>query len=125
MIFLAYGAYPWGRYIGGIIARVKFDGFYRYSPVELGLKIEYISYLKTTRSRRKWVFGFPIIWIFGIFFMLLPVAWILNPAGIWTPLLFVLLFGVFYLVIYYMKIGELYRFVRELRIEREMIRSKK
>lgn len=125
MIFLAYGAYPWGRYIGGFIARVKFDGFYRYSPGELGLKIEYKSYLKTTRSRRKWVFGFPIIWIFGIFIILLPVAWILNPAGIWTPLLLVLLFGVFYLVIYYKKTGELYRFVRELRIEREVNRSKR
>ncbi len=124
LIFIAYGAYPWGRYLGGIIARVKFDGFYRYSPGELGLKIEYRSYLRTTRSRRKWVFGFPIIWIFAIFFLSLPIAWILNPAGIWTPLLLVLLFGVFYMVIYYKKVGELYRFLREFRIEREVNRSK-
>ena len=123
MIFMAYGAYPWGRYVGGVIARVKFDGFYRYSPAELGLKIEYTSYLKTTQSRRKWVFGVPVIWVFGIFFILLPIAWFLNSAGIWTPLLIVLLFGVFYLVIYYKKTGELYRFIRELRIEREMKRE--
>jgi hypothetical protein len=64
IVFIAYGAYPWGRYLGGIFARVKFDGFYRYSPGEFGLKIEYTSYLKTTQSRRKWVFGFPIIWLF-------------------------------------------------------------
>ncbi|MDO8124423.1 MAG: hypothetical protein Q6364_08610 [Candidatus Hermodarchaeota archaeon] len=124
IIFIAYGAYPWGRYLGGVIARVNFDGFYRYSPGELGLKIDYKSYLRTTRSRRKWVFGFPIIWIFGIFLILLPIAWFLNPAGIWTPLLLVLLFGVFYMVIYYKRVGELYRFVRELRIEREVNRSR-
>jgi hypothetical protein len=123
MIFMAYGAYPWGRYVGGVIARVKFDGFYRYSPGELGLKIEYTSYLKTTQSRRKWVFGVPVIWVFGIFFTLLPIAWFLNPSGIWTPLLMVLLFGVFYLVIYYKKTGELYRFIRELRIEQEIKRK--
>ncbi len=121
-IFIAYGAYPWGRYFGGVIARVKFDGFYRYSPGELGLKIEYLSYLKTTQSRRKWVFGFPIIWVFGIFFILIPIAWFLNPAGIWMPLLIVLLFGVFYTVIYYRKTGELYRFMRERRIEQEIKR---
>ena len=123
MIFLAYGAYPWGRYIGGIIARVKFDGFYRYSPGELGLKIEYTSYLKTTQSRRKWVFGVPVIWIFGLFLLLIPITVVFNPMGIWTPLLMVLLFGVFYIAIYYRKTGELYRFIRELRIDRELKRK--
>ncbi|MFX1300933.1 MAG: hypothetical protein ACFFAL_07570 [Promethearchaeota archaeon] len=123
MIFLAYGAYPWGRYIGGVIARVKFDGFYRYSPGELGLKIEYTSYLKTTQSHRKWVFGFPVFWIFGLFLLLIPIVMVLNPTGIWTPLLMVLLFGIFYMAIYYRKTGELYRFIRELRIEREIRRK--
>lgn len=123
IIVIAYGAYPWGRYFGGVIARVKFDGFYRYSPCEFGLKIEYTSYLKTTQSRRKWVFGFPIIWVFSTFFILIPIAWILNPAGIWMPLLIVLLFGVFYMIIYYKKTGELYRFMRECRIEREVKRK--
>lgn len=125
IILIAYGAYPWGRYLGGVIGRVKFDGFYRYSPGEFGLKIEYISYLKTTQSRRKWVFGFPVLWVFSLFFMLLPIAWIFNPSGVWTPLFMVLLFGVFYMVIYYKKTGELYRFMRELRIEREVNRSKR
>jgi hypothetical protein len=114
---------PWGRYIGGVIARVKFDGFYRYSPGELGLKIEYTSYLKTTQSRRKWVFGFPVIWIFCLFLLLIPIAMVFNPTGIWTPLLMVLLFGVFYIAIYYRKTGELYRFIRELRIDRELKRK--
>ena len=122
IVFMAYGAYPWGRYLGGVIARVKFDGFYRYSPGEFGLKIEYTSYLKTTQSRRKWVFGIPVIWVFGIFIILLPIAWSLKPAGIWAPLLMVLLFGVFYMVIYYKKTGELYRFMRERRIEQEIKR---
>jgi hypothetical protein len=124
-VFIAYGAYPWGRYIGGVIARVKFDGFYRYSPGELGLKIEYTSYLKTTQSRRKWVFGFPIIWVFAFLFIQLPLAWFLNPSGVWVPLILISLFGLFYIVIYYKKTGELYRFVRELRIEREVKRKYK
>ena len=124
-VFVSYGAYPWGRYLGGIIARVKFEGFYRYSPGELGLKIEYTSYLKTTQSRRKWVFGFPILWVFGFLFILLPIAWFLNPRGIWAPLILIVMFAIFYLTIYRMKTGELYRFVRELRIAREVKRRQK
>jgi hypothetical protein len=96
-VFLLYGVYPWGRFLGGVIARVRFEGFYRYSPGELGLKIEYISYLKTTQSRRKWVFGFPILWVFTFIVILIPIAWFLNPAGIWTPLIICILFGIFYL----------------------------
>ena len=124
-VFVAYGVYPWGRFLGGVIARVKFDGFYRYSPGELGLKIEYSSYLRTTQSRRKWVFGFPIITVFGYLLLLLITAWFVNPAGIWAPLILVVGFGFFYLAIYYMKTGELYRFLREYRIERELKTKKK
>ncbi len=124
-VFVAYGSYPWGRYIGGLIARVDFEGFYRYSPGELGLKIEYASYLRTTQSRRKWVFGFPIIWVFGSLIFLIPITWILNPSGIWAPLIIISLFGIFYVAIYYRKVGELYRFLRELRIAREVKRKSK
>jgi hypothetical protein len=124
-VLVAYGVYPWGRFLGGVIARVKFDGFYRYSPGELGLKIEYSSYLRTTQSHRKWVFGFPIILVFGYLFLLLIVAWVVNLAGIWAPLILVVGFGFFYLAIYYMKTGELYRFMREVRIERELKAKKK
>jgi hypothetical protein len=124
-VLITYGVYPWGRFLGGIIARVKFDGFYRYSPGELGLKIEYSSYLRTTQSHRKWVFGIPIILVFGYLLLLLIVAWLLNFAGIWAPLILVVGFGIFYLAIYYMKTGELFRFMREFRIERELKAKKK
>ncbi len=119
-IFALYGVYPFGRYLGGRIARVKFDGFYRYSPGELGLKIEYVSYLKTTLSRRKWVFGFPIIWVFVFLFLEVVVAWFLNPLGLWAPLIILISFPFFYVAITNWKLGELYRFLRELRIEREV-----
>ena len=109
-----------GDYLGGVIARVRFEGFYRYSPGELGLKIEYSSYLKTTQIRRKWVFGFPILWVFAFIFILFPLTWVWNPAGIWAPLILIILFAVFYLTIYRAKTGELYRFMRELRIAREV-----
>ncbi len=123
-IFALYGVYPLGRYLGGRIARVKFEGFYRYSPGELGLKIEYTSYLKTTQSRRKWVFGFPVIWVFAFLFLEVVIAWFLNPLGLWTPLIFLILFPIFYIAIFYRKTGELYRFIRELRIEREVKRKR-
>ncbi|MFQ6123417.1 MAG: hypothetical protein ACE5R6_02265 [Candidatus Heimdallarchaeota archaeon] len=119
-IFALYGVYPLGRYLGGRIARVQFEGFYRYSPGELGLKIEYASYLKTTQSRRKWVFGFPIIWVFGFLFLEMAIAWVLNPLGLWAPLIFLISFPFFYVAITFRKLGELYRFLRELRIEREV-----
>ncbi len=124
-VFVTYGVYPWGRFLGGVIARVKFEGFYRYSPGELGLKIEYSSYLRTPQSHRKWVFGFPIILVFGYLLLLLIVAWLVNFAGIWAPLILVVGFGILYLAIYYMKTGELYRFMREVRIERELKAKKK
>ena len=124
-VLIVYGVYPWGRFLGGVIARVKFDGFYRYSPGELGLKIEYRSYLQTTQSRRKWVFGFPIILVFGYLLILLIITWLVNPVGIWAPLILVVGFGFFYLAIYYKKTGELFRFMRELRIERELKANKK
>lgn len=124
-VLIAYGVYPWGRFLGGAIAGVKFEGFYLYSPGEFGLKIEYTSYLQTTQSRRKWVFGFPIIWVFGSLFLLVLIAGLLNPAGIWAPLLFVIFFGPFYILLYYKKTGELYRFVREHRIAREVKRKQK
>ncbi|MFX1475438.1 MAG: hypothetical protein ACFFCO_08185 [Promethearchaeota archaeon] len=121
-IFVLYGAYPIGRYFGGKIARVQFDGFYRYSPGELGLKIEYSSYLRTTLRRRKWVFGFPVIWIFGFLAVEVILAWFLNPAGVWGAFIILVLFPVFYVAIYFRRTGELYRFIRELRIEREVKR---
>lgn len=123
-IFALYGVYLLGRYLGGRIARVKFEGFYRYSPGELGLKIEYASYLKTTLSRRKWVFGFPIIWVFVFLFLEVVIAWFLNPLGLWAPLIFLISFPFFYVAITHWKLGELYRFLRELRIEREVKRKR-
>jgi hypothetical protein len=83
------------------------------------VKIEYSSYLRTTPDRRKWVFGVPIIWVFGILFVLIPTSGKLNPSGIWAPTLIILLSGIFYTIMLYKKTGELYRFVRELRITRE------
>jgi len=119
-IFIFYGVYPIGRYLGGVVAQVKFDGFYRYSPGELGLKIEYISYLKTTQSRRKWVFGFPIFWVAAFIILQLLLAWVTNRQGIWAPLFFLIIFPFFYYALIQVKEGELYRFIRELRIAREL-----
>lgn len=119
-IFIFYGVYPIGRYLGGVIARVKFEGFYRYSPVELGVKIEYVSYLKTTQSRRKWVFGFPIFGVAAFIILQILSAWIINRQGIWAPLFFLIIFPFFYYAIYRVKEGEVYRFIRELRIAREL-----
>jgi len=59
---IVYFGYPLGRYLGGLIAGIKFEGFYRYSPGELGLKIEYTSYLKSGPRGRILLFGTPIFW---------------------------------------------------------------
>jgi hypothetical protein len=40
--------------------------------------------------------------------------------GLRLPYYLAFLFGVFYLIIYYKRTGELYRFMRERRIEREV-----
>lgn len=124
-LFILYGLYPFGRYLGGCFAKVKFDGFYRYSPGELGLKIEYTSYLKTTQSLRKWVFGFPVIWIFTFIILNMVIAWWINPLGLWAPLIWLISFPIFYVAIYYKKTGELYRFMRERRIAQEVKRKQK
>ncbi len=119
-LFVLYGAYPIGRYVGGRIANVGFDGFYRFSPGELGLKIEYSSYLKTTQSRRKWVFGFPIIWVAAFLTGLCIIALFLNPAGVWGPFSFLIILPISYYALTLRKTGELYRFLRERRIEQEL-----
>jgi hypothetical protein len=122
---LLYCLYPIGRYLGGLTANVKFEGLYRYSPGELGLKIEYESYLKTTRRRRKWVFGIPILWIVIFLFLELFIILFLNPIGIWSPLISIIFYIVFLVAIHrFARTGELYRFIRELRIEREMSRKR-
>lgn len=123
---LMYSLYPLGRYLGGLVACVKFEGLYRYSPGELGLKIEYVSYLKTTRRRRKWVFGIPIAWIVIFLFLELTIIFFLNPIGIWAPIFSIAFYVVFLVALHRLsKTGELYRFIRELRIEREMQEKEK
>ncbi|MFX1562452.1 MAG: hypothetical protein ACFFDP_04010 [Promethearchaeota archaeon] len=123
---LLYCLYPLGRYLGGLIGHVKFDGLYRYSPGELGLKIEYVSYLKTTRRRRKWIFGFSIIWILTFLFIELLIVVVFNPIGIWAPLFSIAFYLIFLTAIHrFSKTGELHRFIREFRIEREMSRKRK
>lgn len=115
-----YFGYPLGRYLGGVVSRIKFDGFYRYSPGELGLKIEYTSYLKVEKRKRMLVFGIPKFWILFLILIQIIIVILFNPIVILDPIILLIVYILSLVATYRIKkTGELYRFIREIKIARE------
>jgi len=118
---IVYFGYPLGRYLGGLIAGIKFEGFYRYSPGELGLKIEYTSYLRSRPRGRILLFGTPIFWEILLILIQLTIVLHFNPNALLGPILLLVALILSLIIIHYtMKTGELHRFIREIKITREV-----
>lgn len=121
-LFVLYFTFLVGRIIGGLLSGVKFEGFYKFSPLEFGMKLDYASYLKSTQKNRALFFGFTILWEHIILMFQLVFAWLFRPEGIWVPLVFlIILLPSQYVIHRFAKEGELHRFIRELKILRETI----
>jgi len=60
--FVLYFTFLVGRIISGLLTDIKFEGFYKFSPQEFGMKLDYVSYLKSTQKNRAVFFDFTILW---------------------------------------------------------------
>jgi len=121
-----YFTFLFGRILGGLLTGIKFEGFYKFSPLEFGMKLDYVSYLKSTQKNRVLFFGFTILWEHIILMFQLVFAWMFRPEGIWVPLVFlIILLPSQYVIHRFAKEGELHRFIRELKILRETIKIDK
>ncbi len=117
--FILYLGYPFGRLFGGVLTGIKFEGFYRYSPGELGLKIEYKSYLKAG-TKREFMFACAALWIFILVAVLIVITYLFATHLTMIPLSLLMVLAVLYSVATKRRIGEIYRFIRERKINAEM-----
>jgi len=117
--FILYLGYPFGRLFGGMLTDIKFEGFYRYSPGELGLKIEYKSYLKAG-AKRELMFACAALWIFVLVAVLIVTTHLFAAHLTMIPLSILTALTVLYSVATKRRIGEIYRFIRERKINTEM-----
>jgi len=121
-----YFSFLTGRCLSSLLSGIKFEGFYMYDPLEFGVRIEYVSYLKATQGKRTLLFGIPILWEHIIMISQVIILWHYKSPAIWIPLAFLIIMLPFMLVIHKKaKTGELHRFLRELKILREIKRKSK
>ncbi len=116
-----YFAFLLGRCLASAATGIRLEGFYRYNPIEFGVKVEYRSYLKASQKARTIFFGIPILWIHLVLvshFILL--WWIDKTAAIIPGTLAATYLPFSYIVHRKLKTGELHRFLRELKILREL-----
>lgn len=123
-VMVVYFGHPVGRYLGGLIGKIRFDGFYRYSPGELGLKIEYTSYLKSGQRGRILLFGTSVFWTISMILVQLVIVLSFNPDGLPVPIILLIMMVLALTIGHYAKkTGELHRLLREVRIARESKRK--
>ncbi|WP_456477621.1 hypothetical protein [Geoglobus ahangari] len=109
-----------GRCISALLAGIKVEGFYRYSPLEFGVKVDYLSYLKATQERRVLLYSGAIVLEHLV--MLIHAVFLYGVGSYWiVPALLLLANLPFSYVIHRTaNTGELHRLIRELRIMREI-----
>lgn len=126
LIFSVYGIFLTGRILASLITGIKLKGYYFYNPVELGMILDYSSYLMAGQKRRVLFFLTPIVFEFCILTLMSVLLWYSGFEYFYIPVLVALLglLGMF-TGWKFAKTGELYRFVREYRIFKDIQRIKK
>ncbi len=110
-----------GRVLGSRLTGIKIEGYYRLNPVELGMKLDFESYLKVPQKSRVLFFLTPILFEHAVLLFHALILYLAKTELHWIPLLFVFVNIPFsYLVYRVKKTGELYRFLRELKILKEL-----
>ncbi len=118
---VVYSSFIVGRLIGSLITGIKITGFYKYNPLELGMKLDIVSYLKAKQKNRVIFFLTPIVFENLVFLFQSFLLAYLNNEFYWVPLVLVILnFPFSYAIYKFKKTGELYRFIREVKILREL-----
>lgn len=119
-----YFSFLTGRCLGGFLSGIRFQGFYRYNPVELGVKLDFRSYLKAEQKKRVVLFATPILWEHLILVSQAVLLFVLSSDLTWIPVLFIAVNLPFsYLVHRKFRTGELHRLLRELKILREITKG--
>ncbi len=115
-----YFAFLTGRCVAARVSGIEIDGFYKYSPLEFGVKVNYLSYLKAEPLNRVVLFSGAIIlehvilMVHMIFLLIVNSYWIIPALILATNLPFS------YLIHRYARTGELHRLLREMKIMREI-----
>ncbi len=112
-----YFTFLTGRVIGAKFSRIRVEGFYKYTPLEFGMKLDYVSYLKVPQKSRVIFFLTPILFENLVMAAQAATLILLRNEFYWIPLLILALNLPFSYLIYKIKrTGELYRLMREVRI---------
>ncbi len=121
-----YFGFLTGRLLGGVLSSIEFDGFYRYSPLEFGAKVNYKSYLKASAWKRVVLYGTTILFQGTVMLILVLIVYEYNRDAVLLPIAF-LFFWIFGSFIIHLKgrTGELHRFLRELKIALELRKERK
>jgi len=116
-----YFGFLTGKLLGGAFSGIKFDGFFRYSPLEFGVKVNYKSYLLAGAWKRVALYGTTISFQVAVMSVLVLIVYKYNADAVLLPIafLFFWLFGSFVMHLK-ARTGELHRFLRELKIAIEL-----
>lgn len=116
-----YTSFLVGRCLSAIITGIRVDGFYRYTPLEFGVKMDYMSYLKASQRDRVLLYSGAIV--LEHITMLAHTLFLLSmKSSYWIiPAFFLTVNLPFsYLMHRLAKTGELHRLLREYKILREI-----
>ena len=116
-----YFAFLTGRCVAARISGIEVDGFYRYTPLELGVKVNYLSYLKARQIDRVVLYSGAIL-LEHVTMFIHTLFLLAIRSGYWTiPAFFLVINLPFsYIIHKKAKTGELHRLLREYRILREV-----
>ncbi len=122
LIFVAelpviYFGFLVGRLLGGSISGIRFDGFYLYTPIEFGVKVNCKDYLKSKQLNRVLLYATTLVFQAFVMLFLTAVVYAFKPHALIVPLFFLLLWLIgSYIIHRVARTGELHRFLRELKI---------
>ena len=106
-----------GRLLGGLISGIRFDGFYLYTLIEFGVKVNCKDYLKSKQSNRVLLYATTLVFQAFVMLFLTAVVYAFKPHALIVPLFFLLLWLIgSYIIHRVARTGELHRFLRELKI---------
>ncbi len=114
-----YTSFLVGRCVGSIVSGINVDGFYRYSVLEFGVKMNYRDYLRAEPIKRVILFSSALI--LEHFILALHTVYLIPVSDFWVIPAFFLVINlpVSYIIHRKAKTGELHRLLREMKIMKE------
>ena len=122
-IGVIYVSFLVGRIIGSIVSGIGIEGFYKYSPLEFGVKLNYRDYLIANPKKRVALYSGALV--MEHFILLTHLIFLYAVQSYWIIPAFFLAVNIpfSWLVHRFAGTGELHRLLRELRIMKEIEKS--